>query len=213
MTDQILDPLDLTTSHAQTVFVQKILAIAGLLFIAMGIISFGAAVFFVLQNYNYDTQLIGPPPPADPDADLIDLIAGENLRASFLLVVALVGSLLGAWLLRTALHSTKKIISDEDRALLVPLIQSNNAEAINQYVRLSSLAGGTGFFTKLGFTGLPLITAALGMILILLAMWEKDSPLSTELMDLAKLVLGAFIGSFVQRKVERSGNQKPEDQM
>ncbi|MEM7770807.1 MAG: hypothetical protein AAF327_09875, partial [Cyanobacteria bacterium P01_A01_bin.37] len=69
-------------------------------------------------------------------------------------------------------------------------------EAINQYVILSSLSGFTGTFQKIGFSGLPLATSALTLVFCALS-FTND-----EFMELAKLTLGAFIGSFVQRNVD-----------
>src|SRR4051794_27472114 len=52
-------------------------------------------------------------------------------------------------------------------------------------------------FTKLGLTGLPLATISLTIIFSLLATANPGT-----FLDLAKLTLGAFIGSYVQRNVE-----------
>jgi hypothetical protein len=62
-------------------------------------------------------------------------------------------------------------------------------------VRLSSLSGFTGAFQKMGLTGLPLATVTLTLIFAGLAIYDKQS-----FLDLAKLTLGAFIGSFVQKQ-------------
>jgi hypothetical protein len=110
-----------------------------------------------------------------------------------LVLLALI--LIGARLLVGASAGPKIVISAEDRQLLEPLIRVGNEKAIDQYIRLSSLAGATGSATKLGLTGLPLATVALTVIFSMLALFRNDLPF----MDLAKLTLGAFIGSFVQR--------------
>lgn len=65
--------------------------------------------------------------------------------------------------------------------------------------RLSSLGGATGTATKLGLTGLPLATVGLTIFFSVVALF--DSRADGGFMDLAKLTLGAFIGSFVQRAV------------
>ncbi len=83
----------------------------------------------------------------------------------------------------------------EDRALLEPMIMNGDEKAIDQYVRVSSLSGSTGVATKLGLTGLPLITVALTLVFSSLELYRPGAGF----MDLAKLTLGAFIGSFVQR--------------
>jgi hypothetical protein len=64
-------------------------------------------------------------------------------------------------------------------------------------------------FTKLGLTGLPLTTVVLTLIFSFMAAAGAEG-----FMDLAKLTLGAFIGSFVQRQVEQrreadTGQKKP----
>jgi hypothetical protein len=89
----------------------------------------------------------------------------------------------------------KEVIPHKDRSLLEPLISAGDEKAIDQYVRLSSLTGATGLATKLGLTGLPLLTVALTLIFSGLELYRPG----TGFMDLAKLTLGAFIGSFVQR--------------
>ncbi|WP_145727669.1 hypothetical protein [Nitrospirillum viridazoti] len=74
-------------------------------------------------------------------------------------------------------------------------IIKGNEEAITQYVRLRSLGGFSGNFTKLGLTGLPLAT--IGLTLFFSIMFLHNA----EYLELAKLTLGAFIGSFVQKQV------------
>ena len=71
-------------------------------------------------------------------------------------------------------------------------------KAIDLYVRLNSLSGATGFFTKIGITGLPLATIALSLIFTILGLTQATG---TKLFDLANLTLGAFLGSYVQRQV------------
>jgi hypothetical protein len=63
-------------------------------------------------------------------------------------------------------------------------------------VRLSSLSGATGTATKLGLTGLPLATVGLTIFFSAISIFGAQG-----FLDLAKLTLGAFIGSFVQRAV------------
>lgn len=74
-------------------------------------------------------------------------------------------------------------------------------EPVDQYVRLRSLSGWAGNFTKLGVTGLPLTTVILTLIFSAVALIPTQH--SQNFLDLAKLTLGAFIGSFVQRQVEQ----------
>lgn len=76
--------------------------------------------------------------------------------------------------------------------------------------------GATGYITRMGLSGLPLLTVALTLFFSVLAtvIWfvglyfhdgsagqNIGHDISAAIMDLAKLTLGAFIGSFVQRNV------------
>jgi hypothetical protein len=101
----------------------------------------------------------------------------------------------GARIIISATAIRRDVIPPQDRELLEPLIKDHNKESIEQYVILSSLAGATGTATRLGLTGLPLITVALTLIFAALELCKPGGGF----MDLAKLTLGAFIGSFVQR--------------
>jgi hypothetical protein len=99
----------------------------------------------------------------------------------------------GLRLLGAAGKTTPRAIPAEDRELLEPLVQSANKDAIEQYVILSSLSGFTGTFQKIGFSGLPLATVTLTLVFCILSFVKP------EFIEFAKLTLGAFIGSFVQR--------------
>ena len=186
---------------------------AGLLFVASAIISVFSAIFFIVQQA-LDPEVDGRSisQPGEGFTDLLARILQENHEATFLVLTSMVAALIGGMLLRAAAYGSKQIIPDEDRGLLEPLISAKDEDAISQYVRISSLTGTTGTFTKLGFTGLPLVTAALGVLFVFLAIFTTKET-SSELMDLGKLVIGAFIGSFVQRRVDRisKGDPLPED--
>jgi hypothetical protein len=98
---------------------------------------------------------------------------------------------------------TAQVIPPQDRHLLEPLIKGPNKDAIGEYIRLASLSGFSGTFTKLGFTGLPLATVALTLIFLGVSIFVSDAELKKSVFDMAKLTLGAFIGSFVQRNIEQ----------
>jgi hypothetical protein len=126
-----------------------------------------------------------------------------------LTVITIVGTFIGYRIIKASGARADFVIPPRDYRLLAPLVRDGKAESIDQYVRLSSLSGFTGTWTKLGLTGLPLATIALTLIFSLLAIVSNQS-----FMDLAKLTLGAFIGSFVQRQVEQrrdaSGSTKSD---
>lgn len=127
-----------------------------------------------------------------------------------LFIVTIMSGYIGYRLIVASGANPENPIPPSNYALLAPLIQEGKSEAIDQYVRLSSLSGFTGTFTKLGLTGLPLTTVALTLIFAALALLASDPESQKSLFDLTKLTLGAFIGSFVQRQVEQRRTPGPK---
>ena len=126
-----------------------------------------------------------------------------------LFIVTLVSGYIGYRLIVASGANPENPIPPSAYNLLAPLIQEGRSESIDQYVRLSSLSGFTGTFTKLGLTGLPLTTVALTLIFAALALLAGDAESQKSFFDLTKLTLGAFIGSFVQRQVEQRRTSGP----
>lgn len=129
--------------------------------------------------------------------DFFNRETGSNIYIAFILLFigAILILLFGFKLVGATKKAHRSIIPDNDRKLLEPLIRTGNKDAINQYVIISSLAGITGTFQKIGFSGLPLVTVILTIIFCFMYIIFKNN----EFLDFAKLTLGAFIGSFVQR--------------
>ena len=125
-------------------------------------------------------------------------------RYIFLLFIGLLCVLAGMKLLLRAGRLSNFVIRPEDKDHIWPLIEDEKVNSIDQYIRLASLSSISGTFTKIGFTGLPLATVGLTLIFVVLSLTTGNQ----DLMELAKLTLGAFIGSFVQRQVER-GERDP----
>ena len=93
-------------------------------------------------------------------------VFSPNFNTITIVAIGLVCALLGIRLFSKAGSLTSQVIRAEDRKLLEPLISQANKEAIGEYIRLASLSGFVGTFTKLGFTGLPLVSVALTLILL-----------------------------------------------
>ncbi|OAN48651.1 hypothetical protein [Magnetospirillum moscoviense] len=110
----------------------------------------------------------------------------------------------GMKLLNVAGASARSVIPRRDYLVLADAIRDANRDAITEYIRLSALTGITGFFTKLGLSGLPLATIGLTLVFSAVSLYDD------KFMDLAKLTLGAFIGSFVQRGVASQGAERTE---
>lgn len=148
-------------------------------------------ITFALLWRGYSMERSIPPSPNDGGIFVwfMQYYAWETFSVFSVLFMALVGlKLLGA-----AGKATAKAIPPEDRELLEPLVRDANQDAIKQYVILSSLTGFTGTFQKIGFSGLPLATVSLTLFFCGLSF------IKPEFIEFAKLTLGAFIGSFVQR--------------
>jgi hypothetical protein len=111
---------------------------------------------------------------------------------------------IGTRLLRSAGVVTTEVIPARDFAILGPAVRDGNEQAITQWIRLNSLSGVTGTFTKIGLTGLPLATIVLTLLLAL------GGLVNTQLFELAKLTLGAFLGSFVQQRQTDAPRPTPD---
>jgi hypothetical protein len=137
-------------------------------------------------------------------------LAALYLPHVLLFVTTIASGFIGYKLVVAAGASPENPIPPSNYTLLAPLIHEGKAESIDQYVRLSSLSGFTGFFTKLGLTGLPLTTVALTLFFAMLALLPIGDESQKSFFDLTKLTLGAFIGSFVQRQVEQRRASEPK---
>ena len=114
-------------------------------------------------------------------------------------VAALLSAMIGIILLRMAGTAQKQVIPERDYELITGMLKTEKS-GIDGYIKLSSLIGISGFFTKIGFSGLPLATILLTLIFSFLALFT-DPKTGPNFFYLSKLTLGAFIGSYVQKQV------------
>ncbi len=132
------------------------------------------------------------------------------MRTFFIDLLFFIGSMIflmvGLRLLSSAGKVNTKRIPESDKALLHQLIKDGNSNGIKQYVIISSLSSFTGSFQKIGFTGLPLATVVLTLIFSMLAILYPEN---NKFIDFAQLTLGAFIGSFIQKKEGVYENTQP----
>ena len=168
---------------------ERFLAASGVCLVMVAVGSFVAIIF-------REFRLSGGPAYG---AKWTELLAREA-STLVLLLVGVVCALLGLRLLTTTQNALARTIPKEDLPMIQDAVVAGKPEPIDQYVRLRSLAGWAGTFTKLGITGLPLVTVVLTLIFSFIALLPLER--SDSFLDLAKLTLGAFIGSFVQRNVE-----------
>lgn len=176
--------------------------IGGLICIGVALLLFCAAPFFAFPEQSGVTNDLLKDKPDGGELsrrDLINfyyLVFKISLKPLFCLVAAIICLIVGIKLLRAVGFVTPEVIPPQDRILLQNAITEQKGEAISLYVHLSSLSGITGAFTKLGLSGLPLATIGMTLILAIFGLFNP------QFVDLTKLTLGAFLGSFAQRKMD-----------
>ena len=188
------DPIEQSSSAPRWSAADRIVSTCGYLLIISAVLGFlaaGGLQIFQATVYRGSLGLY---------ESWLDVVQREAPTIS-LLVMAIVAAMLGKQLLTTARLSQTRTIPHEDLPLVRQAVIDGKPEPIDQYVRLRSLSGFSGHFTKLGVTGLPLTTVSLTLIFSFISLTQL--PLAEDFLDLAKLTLGAFIGSFVQRQVEQ----------
>jgi hypothetical protein len=175
---------------------ERFVALSGYLLIGTSALAFAAAGFFsYISRGRY--------------ASWLDLFSTQ-LPFFSILLIGILTALLGKRLLTSAQTAYTRTIPKDDLPLVEAAVKDGKPEPIDQYVRIRSLGGWAGNFTKLDITGLPLTTVFLTLVFSAVSLL----PISTagNFLDLAKLTLGAFIGSFVQRQVEQRQQQQQGSQ-
>jgi hypothetical protein len=182
----------------------RVLAFSGHAFVMVSVFCFGVIAYLKLR------QSIGGQSLAH-FANWLDVFEQEAGTIS-LLFIAVVAAMLGKGMLMSVQMASAATIPDEDLHLVRQAVLEGKCEPIDQYVRLRALSGISGNFTKLGVTGLPLTTVFLTLVFSVIALLPGNS--SAAFLDLVKLTLGAFIGSFVQGRVDQRRSidfQKPSN--
>ena len=181
----------------------RVLTFSGHAFVVVSVFCFGVIAYLKLQQSIAGQSL-------SHFATWLDVMEQETGTIS-LLFIAVVAAMLGRGMLVSAQMASAATIPFEDLHLVQQAVIDGKAEPIDQYVRLRALTGISGNFTKLGVTGLPLTTVFLTLVFSGISLLPSTTN-SSAFLDLAKLTLGAFIGSFVQGRVEQrrsSDIQKP----
>lgn len=134
--------------------------------------------------------------------------------APTLAIVALLAAAIGFVLARMGRNSETQPQSDAIPPEVLAVLRdamAKSADPVGDWTRLAGLAGGTGVFRKLELSGMPLATILMTILFCVLAVISFAIPLIPSMegaktetligpfMDMAKLTLGAFIGSFVTK--------------
>jgi hypothetical protein len=170
---------------------------AGLIIMYVSVASFFATGYLL---YDATRQVAGKSrlaPAGLHAADILSIYAPEFILSG----IGVFTALLGVKLVRAGGLSPSDplpVVNPIEWKILAAAITDNKDDPIGQYIRLSSLTGATGLFTKLGLSGLPLATIGLTIFFALISM---VAPRDLHFYELTQLTLGAFIGSFVQKQV------------
>jgi hypothetical protein len=178
----------------------RILTYSGYLLIIVAVFCFGAIAYLkIYASLN--------PVPQEKYTTALDFFQHESTAIS-LLIIGYIAASMGRRLLTTIQLTNARTIPLEDLPLIEAAVVAGNPDPIDQYMRLRSLSGISGNFSKLGVTGLPLTTVFLTLVFALIALFPLENTKAVDqFLDMAKLTLGAFIGSFVQGRVEQRKQQ------
>lgn len=183
----------------------RFLSWAGIIFVVLAFICIVSVVCLILLPIAFGTSTGGIP----ASDHMFEAILARYAEHIILVLTGMIAALIGAGLLKASGRSSVSSIPSWDLDIIRDAIRDGKEEPINQYIRVRSLSGFTGGFTKVGLTGLPLTTVGLTVLFTILALaFYSEDKIFSSVFDLAKLTLGAFIGSYVQRQVERSGQDK-----
>ena len=136
-------------------------------------------------------------------SEILSIYVTLYLSPIMLVVVAFACSGVGLLLMRSVGAAQRRVIPPEDKDVLKELMVDDPSEGRRYYIELSSLTGWVGIFTKMNITGLPLATILLTLVFAVLSLpiWYGPGGDTQNIFpDLAKLTLGAFLGSYVQRQ-------------
>jgi hypothetical protein len=147
---------------------------AGLMFLGIALILFVACGYVLYQiALGNGVNIQVPEPPALPSgsseeryglsdreiANYTGKLIAFATAPILLFLSAIICAFIGIRLLRSAgAVTTQEVIPARDYDLIAGAIKDGNEKAVSEYIRLRSLAGFTGNFTKIGLTGLPLAT-------------------------------------------------------
>ncbi len=142
---------------------------AGLLFVFVSLGCMTGLVWHLIRTgeYGYKTYMMTLGDRI-PSADILTVAMFDHYFTIFitpivLFICAVFSAFVGLLLLRTAGAANKEVIPKQDYELISRMFVAQNEKGIDHYIRLSSLTGITGIFTKAGLTGLPLATISLTM--------------------------------------------------
>lgn len=178
------------------------LRVCGSALVVVSVLSFCSIVIIQISGLLSGAKNKAPAPTSGWD------FLYQQSTTIIIFIIAYVALSTGRRLISTT--QVTETVPAEDRSLIEAAIEKD-PNPIDQYLRLRSLSGFTGNFTKLQITGLPLATIFLTLFFAIVSVAPKlDATIAKEFLDLAKLTLGAFIGSFVQGRVEQRKQQQAE---
>jgi hypothetical protein len=157
---RMLPPQPLQTTTDRTA---RIMTYLGALLIVAGVAASGAMVWSFLALVPAVNEY------AQPGGNISEVLSNSVpllLVPAGLLFAATLLFVIGYLLLRTSYSASRELIPAGDREMVNQAMEKakTTREALTEYIRLRSLSGIAGFFTKMSLSGLPLATIALTLI-------------------------------------------------
>lgn len=159
-----------------------------------------------------------------------EMLSGRQNNSSSVqqvLFISFFSAIVGFILIRAArnveVSSSSDALPADVKELLGPVIEKSD-DPIGDWTRLVGLTGGTGVFRKLELSGMPLATILMTILFCILGLIAPILPsipgfnafsetaktsfgeAAKIFLDMAKLTLGAFIGSFVTKGTSRDAD-------
>ena len=219
---KIIEPIFVNPRTAYRSKYANQLVYSSIFFFAISLFMLASMAWELIFPNNYNQQILSQ--------SINHLISTEQLapqrlitiymtiytRPLLIVVSAITCIFIGYLLLNQAGAIGRETISEQDQKLLTMLSEKDDkGVGVDKFIKLTSLTGITGFFTKIGITGLPLATISLTLIFGLLALLNIGTDASAKFFDFANLALGAFLGSYVQKQEPKSNivdaNNKPSE--
>jgi hypothetical protein len=129
-----------------------------------------------------------------------DVTTGQKLLAAYMNPLALFAAAIFCVTVGYVLLRNSRIVAGavprQDQDFLTNILREHPNDGFEMYIKLRETSGSTAFLNKAHLTGLPMAMIGLTILFALLGL------LVPALLDLAKLTLGALIGSYAQRRVE-----------
>ncbi|MEM9276574.1 MAG: hypothetical protein AAGA80_27065, partial [Cyanobacteria bacterium P01_F01_bin.143] len=190
------------------------LIIFGYIFFIASLLLFASIIYLFIIDSEKQAELVRQLLQTyyEQAIDLFLIYIGVYSTLIILFISALICIIIGLRLVDLAQSVGRGTIPDGDLDIIQQLegLSKSRKGGVDLYVTLTSLTGLPGFFTKIGISGLPLATILLTVFFAGFAIFDIGGS-AERLFDFANLALGAFLGSYVQKKEKEIEQLNPKE--